>query len=201
MKVNLDDVAFWMDAIRNAENQYSVLESFWKGQLKSKTWLIDNLAKIVQTKNNTVVIHGGWNGVLSALLFNSDIDIKHITSLDIDFSCEEVAAMINKRYEMENRFCAVTGDMTVYQYQNAPSIVINTSSEHITQEQYETWLSNVPEQTLIVIQSNNYHSLPEHIRTFDTIEQFAVSSKLNNILCKEVLELPLYNRFLIIGYR
>ena len=201
MKVDLDDVAFWMDAIRNAENQYSVLESFWKGQLKSKVWLIENLSKLVQTQNNRVVIHGGWNGVLSALLFNSTIDIKHITSLDIDVSCEEVSAMINKRYEIENRFCAVTADMSVYQYQEIPSIVINTSTEHITQEQYNTWLSNVPNDTLVVIQNNNYHSLPEHIRTFDTVDDFADSSQLNNILCKDVLELPLYNRFLIIGYK
>ena len=39
MLVNLDDVAFWMDAVRNSENHYGVLESFWKGQLKSNSFL------------------------------------------------------------------------------------------------------------------------------------------------------------------
>ncbi len=201
MKINLEDVAFLMDAIRNSENHYGVLESFWKGQLKSKTWLIEHLTSVVKTKSNYIVIHGGWNGVLASLLFNSNIDIESILSLDIDESCVENATMINKRYEIENRFKAVTADMTTYQYKKTPSIVINTSTEHITQEQYDIWLNNIPDSTLIVIQSNNYHSLPEHIRTYNTIDEFVSSSYLNKILCKDVLELPLYNRFLIIGYK
>ena len=76
MKVDIQDVLFWMDAIRNSEDRYRTLESFWKGQVNSKIWLIENLSKFVMTNtNNTIIIHGGWNGVLASLLFNSDIGL------------------------------------------------------------------------------------------------------------------------------
>jgi hypothetical protein len=43
MKVDIQDVLFWMDAIRNSEDRYRTLESFWKGQVNSKVWLVENL--------------------------------------------------------------------------------------------------------------------------------------------------------------
>jgi len=201
MKIDIEDIAFWMDAIRNADNHYGVLESFWKGQLLSKTWLISYLENIVKTKNNNVVVHGGWNGVLASMIFNSKIDIEKIISVDIDESCQETASMINKRAEMTGMFNSVTADMTTYEYESLPTIVINTSTEHISENQYNKWLNNVPKTALVVIQNNNYHSLPEHIRTFNNIDEFEKSCGLNTILCKETLALPLYNRFLIIGYK
>jgi hypothetical protein len=39
MKVDIQDVLFWMDAIRDSEDRYRTLESFWKGQVNSKIWL------------------------------------------------------------------------------------------------------------------------------------------------------------------
>lgn len=200
MYIDLEDIAFWMDAVRNSENHYGVLESFWKGQLRSKEWLIKNLHPCTdECVPNDIVIHGGWNGVLACMLFNSSINTGFVRSVDIDESCEETANMICKRQEMIGNFCAVTADMCTYEYEFEPDIVINTSTEHITQEQYDTWLERVPDKSLIVLQSNNYYELPEHIRCFDTVEDFAENCGLSTILKKDTLELPLYNRFLLIG--
>lgn len=200
MYVDLEDIGFWMDAVRNSENHYGVLESFWKGQLRSKEWLIQNLSQYLdECTSNSIVIHGGWNGVLASMIFNSGINTGFVRSVDIDASCEDVANMICKRQEMIGNFRAETSDMCMYTYEFDPAIVINTSTEHITQAQYNTWLGRVPKNSLIVLQSNNYYDLPEHIRCFDTVEDFAASSGLSTILKKETLELPLYNRFLLIG--
>ena len=199
MLVNLDDVAFWMDAVRNSENHFGVLESFWKGQIKSKVWLIEKLAGYTPIKPLNIVIHGGWNGVLSSLLFNSRLDINDIRSIDIDPSCEETANMICKRQEMTGKFTAITSDMCEYKYDYEPDVVINTSTEHITQEQYNLWLSNVPNNSLIVLQNNNYKEVPDHVRCYDSLHQFADNSGLGDIMYKDTLELPLYDRFLLIG--
>jgi hypothetical protein len=196
MKVELEDVMFWMDAIRNSDDQYRTLESFWKGQLRSKVWLIENLARYTSQYPSKIVVHGGWNGVLSSLLFNSVIAIKHITSIDIDETCKETARTICKNQEMEGKFMALTADMCKFEY-NA-DIVLNTSCEHITQEQYEQWLSNVPDNALIVLQSNNYSELDEHIRCASSTEEFITQSKLDVSFIDE-LELPLYTRYMIIG--
>ena len=198
MKVDIEDVMFWMDAIRDSNDRYRTLESFWKGQLRSKIWLIEILENVQPQYHSekTIVIHGGWNGVLASLLFNSNINIKHITSVDIDETCEETARTICKNQEIDGKFKAVTADMCTYVYD--ADIVINTSCEHITQTQYEQWLSNVPDNALVVLQSNNYDKLDEHIRCVKNIDQFIKQSNLN-VMCSGKIELPLYNRFMIVG--
>jgi hypothetical protein len=200
MKVDIQDVLFWMDAIRDSEDRYRTLESFWKGQINSKIWLVNNLSKIVMPNtSNKVVIHGGWNGVLASILFNSDIDIKYITSVDIDPTCEEIACTVNKRQEMEGRFTAVTADMTMYDY--TADIVINTSCEHLTNGAYHRWLDLVPNNALVVLQSNNYFELEEHINCSADLNEFVKHSGLTNIEFSDTLSLPKYDRYMIIGYK
>lgn len=200
MKVDIQDVLFWMDAIRNSEDRYRTLESFWKGQVNSKIWLINNLTKVVMPNtSNNIIIHGGWNGVLASLLFNSKIGIKHITSLDIDPTCKETAYTVNKAQEIEGRFTAVTADMTLYDY--TADIVINTSCEHLTNSAYRRWLDLVPDTALIVLQSNNYVELEEHINCSADLNDFIKHSGLTDIVFSDTLSLPKYDRYMIIGYK
>lgn len=196
MKVELEDILFWMDAIRNSKDRYRTLESFWKGQIHSKQWLVETLENYVSQYRNSIVIYGGWNGVLASLIFNSRINVGRITSVDIDPECEETAKTMNKAYEMRGMFRAVTADM-VYHMETA-DIVINTSCEHITQEQYDVWLNNQPDTALIVLQSNNYFELEEHIRCSVDLDDFVKMSNIEPIW-KGVMELPKYQRYMIIG--
>ena len=196
--VSIDDVLFWMDAIRNSQDRDRTLESFWKGQIRSKVWLIENLKRHVEfPRGYKVAIYGGWNGVLANLLFNSGIGITHITSVDIDPDCEEVASTVNKVHEMRGTFRAVTADMCDYVVEDA-DIVINTSCEHITQEQYEQWLSLQPIDAIIVLQSNNYFNLEEHIGCTKDLKHFVEQSHLA-VIKEDILNLPKYDRYMIIG--
>ena len=195
--VAIDDVLFWMDAIRNSDDRYRTLESFWKGQIRSKVWLIENLKRHVEfPRGYKVAIYGGWNGVLANLLFNSGIGITHITSVDVDPTCEEIASTMNKRHEMRGAFTAVTADMCEYIVEDA-DIIINTSCEHVTQEQYEQWLVLQPNDAIIVLQSNNY-KIEEHIRISNDLEDFKNQSHIE-VLWEGELHLPLYARYMLIG--
>lgn len=196
MKVNIEDVLFWMDAIRNSEDRYRTLESFWKGQVNSKIWLTQHLKQHQETPWKDIVIHGGWNGVLASIIFNSDINVDSITSVDIDPVCENIARTVNKKYEMEGRFKAVTMDMC--KYTPMADVVINTSCEHITQNQYDEWLDNQSKDSLIVLQSNNYFELDEHIRCANDLDEFTKQSKIKP-LWKGEFETPKYTRYMIIG--
>ena len=198
MKINIDDIKFWADAIRNSSDRDRVLECFWGGQLKSKSWLIEHVSHHCNVKNAKIVVYGGWYGVLSTMLFNSSLGIKNITSVDIDPKCEEIANTMNKRYEMEGRFTAVTEDMCTHQPDKDTYMVINTSCEHITQEQYNTWLANIPDDVYIVLQSNNFKDHEEHVNCMSDLGEFKRKSKLKVDL-EEELELPKYKRFLICG--
>ena len=198
MKVDIQDVLFWMDAIRNSEDRYRTLESFWKGQVNSKVWLVENLQECLPWNPvaANIAIYGGWNGVLASILFNSDIGISHITSIDIDPTCEETARTVNKQQEMQGRFTAVTHDMCSYTI--PADIIINTSCEHITQQQYDQWLDSQPDDALFVIQSNNYFELEEHIRCSIDSDDFMRMSSIKPYWRGE-FETQNYTRYMIIG--
>jgi hypothetical protein len=196
MKVELEDVLFWMDAIRNSDDRYRTLESFWKGQVHSKQWLIETLEQMQKVYWSNIVIYGGWNGVLASLIFNSNIKVGKITSVDIDPTCEETANTMNKAYEIEGKFRAVTADMV--DYIRPADVVINTSCEHITQEQYDQWLDNQSNDAVIVLQSNNYYELDEHVRCVKDIDEFTSQSNIKPFF-RGTHEHPKYKRFMIIG--
>ena len=198
MKVNIQDVLFWMDAIRNSDDRYRTLESFWKGQVNSKVWLAENLIGFVPVRPLNIVIYGGWNGVLASILFNSNIAVQRITSVDIDPVCEDIANTVNRRYLNENKFSAVTADMC--EYTSDADVVINTSCEHLTQEQYDKWLSNIQPGTKVVLQSNNYVDLDEHIRCASSMEDFVKQSKVYVAYIGE-FKTPKYTRYMIIGHK
>jgi hypothetical protein len=103
--------------------------------------------------------------------------------------------MMNKKEEMAGRFRAVTADMCAIR--SDADIIINTSCEHITQDQYDLWLSGHPHDSLLVLQSNNYN-IPEHVRIAKDLKEFEEQCNLN-VLWSGKLILPLYNRFMIIG--
>ena len=194
MQINTEHIHHWMQAIRQSPDPMRTMDAFWSGQLKSKEWLIRNLRKHVK-KFVTVDIHGGWVGVLASMLFQSDVPVLSIRSVDIDPSCEPIATNMNKIEEMVGKFRAVTADMV--NLRSDADVIINTSCEHITQEQYDLWLSGMPQDSLFVLQSNNY-DIPEHIRIAKDLEEFKTQCDLNVLWAGE-LELPLYTRWMVIG--
>lgn len=202
MKIDTEHLHYWMQAIRQSEDPMRTMDAFWSGQLKSKEWLIDALELAVHPKVECVMpepfsidIHGGWVGVLASMLFQSRITVKQIRSIDIDPSCESIATMMNKKEEITGRFRAVTADMC--NIRSDADVVINTSCEHITQDEYDLWLSGLRQDSLIVVQSNNY-SIPEHVRIAETLDDFVSQSSIS-VLWAGKLELPLYTRWMIIG--
>lgn len=194
MNIDIEHLHYWMQAIRQSPDPVRTMDAFWSGQLKSKEWLIVNLRKHVK-KFVSVDIHGGWVGLLASMLFQSDVPIINIRSVDIDPSCEPIAINMNKVEEIVGKFRAVTADMCAIR--SDADVIINTSCEHITQEQYDLWLSGMPHNSLIVLQSNNYN-IPEHIRIAKSLAEFEEQSGIKVIWSGE-LELPLYTRYMIIG--
>lgn len=195
MHIALDHILFWMDAIRNSEDPKRTLESFWKGQIHSKEWLIKQLGVFI-SKPVTIDIYGGWNGVLASMLFHAPYPIKSIRSIDIDPKCEDVANTMNKIEFINGRFRAVTADMC--NLRSDADVAINTSCEHITQNQYEEWLTCLQYNSLVVLQSNDYN-IDEHVRIANTLDEFKDQSHLGEIFFAGELKTQLYTRWMIIG--
>lgn len=204
--LKLTDIIHWFNAVRNLpDNQrYRALEGMWDTQLYSKFWLTKELNKCVQDSSvsKNIYIFGGWIGVLSSIMFqNSAFTINKIHSIDIDPWCESVANQICEPYKINHEiFKAITADMQSYQYDDTflPHIVINTSTEHVTQEVYDKWLMKVPSDTLIVIQGNNFFKCSEHIRCTSSLQEFLRINKVKNEIFSGELPNSMYVRYMAI---
>jgi len=194
MQIDTEHLHYWMQAIRQSPDPMRTMDAFWSGQLNSKEWLIENIRPFIN-KPVSIDIHGGWVGVLASMLFQSDVPIKNIRSIDIDPTCEPIAIMMNKGEEIQGKFRAVSGDMC--NIRSDADVIVNTSCEHITQDQYDLWLSGVPHNSLLVLQSNNYR-IDEHVRTAESLNKFEQQSNIS-VLWKGQLTLPLYTRWMLVG--
>ena len=55
--------------------------------------------------------------------------------------------------------------------------------------------------SLIILQSNNYFEIEDHINCYNSVDEFEKSLKLNTILFKGTLKLDKYDRYMIIGIK
>lgn len=183
------------------------------GQLKSKLWLIDNLPDNL----GTVFICAGWYGSLAALMFERARDkFAKIRSFDIDNDCAQIADNMNRPWVMDGwQFKASTLNILEMSYPTTyvtyrvngtsleltemPDTIINTSCEHLAD--FVVWYSKIPNNTLIILQANDYHEIDEHVNTYNTLAEFSANAPMATVLYEGELELPKYNRFMKIGYK
>ena len=180
----------WMEFIReNPEHAQRFTECFWPSQLRSKSVALDMLAPDLAiyhpygSRCHDIYIFGGWYGVFAQLFASRYANCK-IHNIDVDPSCEFVFNKINIYPQITH----TTDNMATFKYPTKPTYVINTSTEHVTQETYDIWWNNIPSGTKYLIQSNNFFALEEHIRCSDTMDEFLDINHLqdNNEWVKEI---------------
>jgi len=201
MTIKLDRVITWMNVIRdlhdNNSMRHRILENFWSSQLTSKEWLIDMIATYdPRHLKGTVYIFGGWFGILAQLLCDAYPAI-NVVSVDIDRLTPKYGKLLCRDDDPIEFVVADMKDFTDY---NDPCLVINTSTEHILQDTFEQWLSNVPKKTPIWLQGNDYFDCSEHIRCATDIEYFKSINKLDRIMYSDSLDCTEFNRFMTMGY-
>ena len=193
-------------------------DCFSQGQLQSKLWLVTELKKC-NVDLGTVYLCAGWYATLATMLFESSMKVEKIRSFDLDPSCVDIAEVFNKPWFVDQwRFKAVTKDIMHITYDehwweswsnannrmskpilDTPDTIINTSCEHI--ENFAEWYAKIPNGKLVVLQSNDYYEIEEHVNCVRSIEEFAVNAPMDNILYSGELELPKYKRFMLIGFK
>jgi len=173
-------------------------------QVASKAWLVDSLARTLDRRIEHVLIVGGWIGTLSAMLAERLGDrIGTLTSLDIDPSCAPVALILNRKLAESGRFRAVTADMhgidlaSLAAGSSPIDLVVNTSCEHIPD--VRAWLDVLPRGMTVVLQSNNYFAVPEHVSSVPDLATFERQARLTKVLLADALPLKKYTRFMLIG--
>lgn len=189
-------------------------DCFSRGQLKSKLWLIDELEKL-NLPLGVVYLCAGWYATLATMLFESDMEISKIRSFDIDPSVIDIAKTFNKPWVMDNwKFQAATLDIhdidflshtynvtradgSLCSQTTVPDTVINTSCEHI--EHFEDWYEKIPQGKLLVLQSNNFREIKEHVNCVNNLFEFKRIAHMSILLYEGELDLGKYKRFMLIG--
>lgn len=195
--LKIDRVVQWMNIVRQTEGkqQYRILESFWNSQLTSKQWLIDTLNQKHIPVYGSVYIFGGWFGVLGGMVLDAFKHIKSVYSIDIDPDVKEIGEKLNPDVHF------ITSDMQNFIFEERPSLIINTSTEHINQDLYNNWLENTPKFVPIILQGNNYFSCKEHVRCSTDLEDFKKMNPLTSIKYEGELNCTQFTRYMTIGYR
>jgi len=191
------------------------LDSLSKNQFNSKDWLVDELNKYPHhyryktlDKKIDVCVLASWYGLLAYRLIDkfSLKKINNIDCIDYDPQAKAVAKTIWYQQHTEN---LKKGKLSYVKYieQDIKDIknldypvVICTSCEHLDQDTVYDTISKLEKDTLVVLQSNNYREVAQHINCVDTMEDFANQyvGKLRNIkYCEK--DFMKYKRFMVIG--
>ena len=186
------------------------------GQLKSKRWLVSELEKL-NLDLGTIFLCAGWYATLAPMLFESSCKIDKIRSFDIDPLCERIAETINKEKVKNNwKFKAATANIHNLIYENftykthrydgsnleltdSANTIINTSCEHI--ENFDIWYNLIPKDKIVILQTNNYVEIEDHINCSSSLEEFRTQTPMTTVLYEGELMLDKYTRYMRIGIK
>lgn len=192
-----------------------VCDSLSANQYASKDWLIEKLNEYPHhfkyktlDKKIEMCILASWYGLLAYRMIDR-FTLKKISNIDcIDFDpmAKTVAKRLWKQTDSEN---LKTGKLTYVKFIEKDikemesidyPVVICTSCEHLDQDTIYDTISKLQEHTLVVLQSNNYREIAQHVNCVDKVEDFANQyvSKLRNMKLYEK-DFGKYKRFMIIG--
>ena len=192
-----------------------VIDSLSTNQYASKDWLIEKLNQYPHhfkcktlDKNISVSILGSWYGLLAHMLIKKFTlkKIGHIDCVDFDPQAKTVAKRLWQKIDADN---LKNGYLTYVKFVEKDikeidkfenPIVICTSCEHLDQDTIYDSISKMQEHTLVVLQSNNYKEITQHINCVDTMDDFANQyvGKLRNMKFYEK-DFIKYKRFMVIG--
>ena len=179
---------------------YDIVNSLDKNQIKSKEWLVNTLIEYlpeINKKYPRIFIAGGWYGLTAAILKQKLNVYNDIISCDID----PMTKSIGERLTNKQRVFFKIDNAVSHFIQNRKdyNILINTSCEHMEQDDLEFMCDARVERTIVCFQSNNYHEIDSHINCHDSLSDFIDSLSLKNIIYKNEQILPNCTRYMVIG--
>ena len=182
---------------------FDTINSLIRNQYRSKKWLIEKLNQYPHHfKNRTkdsvdIAVLGGWYGFMADLLHKEFTlkPVREVHSYDYDPMCKKIGEIFFPAVKfVEKRIEDVEFQSKSY------SVVVNTSCEHLEQSVIDGTIARANENTLFVLQSNNYIEVDEHINCSISLGEFAerYENKLKNCQTYE-LNMDKYTRFMLIG--
>jgi hypothetical protein len=198
-RAELHEIVRRIDSLPAAE-RLAIVESVDDIQMRSKLWLIDELARAVDLAATDMVVLGAWYGMLP-LLFNLRLERPPASMLCVDINahpCRIGESVIGALYSNVRYRCTDAMDFD-YRAAGTDTVVVNTICEHLAD--VSGWWRLIPDGQLVVLQSNDYFPCPDHVNCVRGLVEMKEQTPFRQILFEGVLPLSLFNRFMVIGYR
>ncbi len=190
-------------------NTYYPNHAFSKGQLASKSWLLEKLYYNTEKNNPTVAILGSWIGALVEPL-HKHFEIERIYGIDTDAEAIEKSEKLNRQFVQDSwKYKGVVHDVDLLdcgemEFQTSgelinvkPNWIINTSCEHMS----TLWYDSVDRDQLIIMQTNDSEEFEGHINICKSVGDMMNKYPLSNTLYVGELITPAYTRYMQIGYK
>lgn len=209
------DNGFWQPTPSYFEHivqhgNYYPQHAFSKGQLASKSWLLNELNHTYpKVSKPTIAILGSWIGALVEPLHKS-ISIERIYGIDTDAEAIEKSEKLNRQFVQDSwKYKGVVHDVDLLdcgemEFQTGgelinvkPDWIINTSCEHMS----TLWYDSVDSDQLIIMQTNNSEEFEGHINTCEDVKEMQEKYPLSQTNYVGELVTPAYTRFMQIGYK
>jgi len=201
-----------------------IQDAMSRSQMKSKIWLIDELAKIKDTLPlgafYNILILAGWFGQLRSI-YDKKLTYRKMRFLDIDREACQTSDYIFNLSDLENyKVKAVCADVnqlnlhkngyewdvenfkenTKYTEKYLPDLIINTSAEHMTEEWFhQIRFKEMESNPVVAIQSNNMFDGEGHINCVYSADHMKKKFPMKEVLYEGELQLKGYKRVMIIG--
>ena len=185
---------------------YDIMNAINDPQMDSKQWLVNNLLPFLDKEYTyfdvrDILVLGAWYGVTSILLREHlDPSVK-VWNIDSDQECIYFSHALKRGIPGCENNISVTADAAEYFFDNADAyqVIINTSCEHMDQDDIDLMLRVKNNETVVCLQNNNFHKEPEHINTYNSVDEFADSLNIH-VLWKGTLKpSDEYERYMVIG--
>ena len=214
---------------RNNHNPIFLQDAFSRGQVNSKIWAMEELAK-VQKEFDMIYVLGGWYGQIRLFLDNA-VNYNKMRIFDVDSNACQVSDKIFNSKQIEN-YCVKSVEIklpmqsssdeeknmswitrtgctyNVKSYSSGneifektqPSLIMNTSAEHMPSTWYQKFANRPMESDpLFVIQSNNLFEVEEHVNCVHSIDHMMKKFPMDRLEYAGEQELFGYKRFMLIG--
>jgi hypothetical protein len=183
----------------NESSGYSLKGSFTPDLIKSKVWLLTELARIAPTVG-TIYVLGSWYGNLGVLLaLDPVLQYQQLINVETDKQFLQASERIHDHLGLDNtKYMLADANNLDYRQLDADGVVINTS---LTDMSGQAWFDHIPAGTLVVMQSRDHDPGNAAHSTQDIIERFP----LNEIIYDGQLQLKdpetEYTRYMVIGIK
>lgn len=180
---------------------FDIINSVNTNQMTSKEHLTNALVPELSNIKNLkhIAILGSWYGLLGIMLRQHISDEVYIDNIDSDPGTKQIGERLFN-HDRSDFFVGDAVDHTIDRLKNY-QLIINTSCEHMEQEDIKLITQAKNKLAVICFQSNNYSSIDSHINCSNSLDEFVDGLDLVDIIHAStlVIQPENYERYTVIG--